>query len=86
VHWHGCRQHQEAFKPWHQLCSRLNFLVTEVLRYVTIDVLEPLWGGMRNAMRQATSIDEVSAVLRCQFFRRALSWYDNMICAASVGP
>jgi hypothetical protein len=87
---HDCRQHQEAFKPWHQLCSRLNFLVTEVLRYVTIDVLEPLWGGMRVAMRQATSIDEVGAVLCTQFSAPArLCYIQHRLCTAGgvlAGP
>ena len=54
-----CRSGQECFKPWHYLCSRLTFLVQEVLRYATIDVLEPLWEALEAAMKRATSMDEV---------------------------
>jgi hypothetical protein len=59
---HACRSGQECFKPWHYLCSRLTFLVQEVLRYATIDVLEPLWEALEAAMKRATSMDEVSSL------------------------
>lgn len=57
-----CRSDQALFRPWHLLCSQLLHVVVEVLRYTTIDVLEPLWADMHSRLQQAGNMDEVCGV------------------------
>lgn len=54
-----CREDQARFRPWHLLCSQLLYVVGEVLRFTTIDVLEPLWGEMEEQLGRAANMDEV---------------------------
>lgn len=54
------REDQDRFRPWHLLCSQLLAVVGEVLRYTSIDVLEPLWCDMYTRLLQAGNMDEVS--------------------------
>lgn len=53
------REDQALFRPWHLLCSQLQNVVVEVLRYTSIDVLEPLWCDMYGRLVQAGNMDEV---------------------------
>lgn len=46
-------------KPWCSLCSALLYFFQEYLRYLTFDVLEPLWLNLEEDIRRATSIDNV---------------------------
>jgi hypothetical protein len=39
-------------------------VVVEVLRYTSIDVLEPLWWHMFTRVKQAANMDEVRACVR----------------------
>lgn len=55
----SCRDDQARFRPWHLLCSQLQHVVIEVLRYTSIDVLEPLWADMYSRLVQAGNMDEV---------------------------
>jgi hypothetical protein len=41
------------------LCSQLTYVVGEVLRFTSIDVLEPLWGDMEARLLNAGNMDEV---------------------------
>ncbi|GBF91900.1 gamma-tubulin complex component [Raphidocelis subcapitata] len=56
------RADQERFRPWHTLCRGLTHVLTEYLRYVTTDVIEPLWMAMEERIARARDIDEV---MRC---------------------
>eukprot|EP00798_Chlamydomonas_sp_ICE-L_P000238 gene238-4000_t len=53
------------------LCHRLMYFIQEYLRYITFDVLEPLWATMEAGMRKAANMDEV---IKCHndFLRKAL--------------
>jgi hypothetical protein len=53
------REDQAHFRPWHLLCGQLQAVVGEVLRYTSIDVLEPLWCDMYARLVQAGNMDEV---------------------------
>jgi hypothetical protein len=44
----------------HALCGRLTFFIQEFLRYITFDVLEPLWTVMEAAILKATNLDQAS--------------------------
>lgn len=55
------RDDQLRFRPWHLLTSQLQYVVGEVLRFTTIDVLEPLWADMDGRIGGAASMDEASA-------------------------
>jgi hypothetical protein len=43
------------------LCSQLTYVVGEVLRFTSIDVLEPLWGDMQARLLNAGNMDEVGS-------------------------
>eukprot|EP00878_Enallax_costatus_P017723 GHUV01018620.1.p1 GENE.GHUV01018620.1~~GHUV01018620.1.p1 ORF type:complete len:416 (+),score=150.65 GHUV01018620.1:1476-2723(+) len=53
------KEDQARFRSWHLLCSQLLYVVSEVLRFTTIDVLEPLWGDMEGQLGRAVNMDEV---------------------------
>jgi hypothetical protein len=53
------REDQLLFRPWSLLCNQLQYVVGEVLRFATIDVLEPLWGDMEAHLARAANMDEV---------------------------
>lgn len=59
------REDQARFREWHLLCSKLLHVVGEVLRYTSIDVLEPLWCDMYARLVQAGNMDEVRMCARC---------------------
>ncbi|WIA09445.1 hypothetical protein OEZ85_008849 [Tetradesmus obliquus] len=50
---------QARWRSWHMLCSQLTYVVGEVLRFSSIDVLEPLWGELEARLLQAGNMDEV---------------------------
>ncbi|KAF6252370.1 Spc98 family-domain-containing protein [Scenedesmus sp. NREL 46B-D3] len=50
---------QQRWRAWHMLCSQLTYVVGEVLRFTSIDVLEPLWGDMEARLLGAGNMDEV---------------------------
>lgn len=47
------------FRPWSLLCNQLQYVVGEVMRFATIDVLEPLWGDMEAQLARAANMDDV---------------------------
>jgi hypothetical protein len=44
------------------LCSQLTYVVGEVLRFSSIDVLEPLWGELEARLLHAGNMDEVTKI------------------------
>ncbi|KAG2498904.1 hypothetical protein HYH03_003095 [Edaphochlamys debaryana] len=65
------RQRQMAVA--HALCHQLLFTVQELIRYGTLDVLEPLWGWLEEGVTQrAADVDAVIELHR-DFLRRAAS-------------
>ncbi|GFR43941.1 hypothetical protein Agub_g5080, partial [Astrephomene gubernaculifera] len=63
------RQKQMAVA--HALCQQLHFTVQELLRYGTLDVLEPLWNCLEEGvMQRAADVDQVIELHR-DFLRRA---------------
>lgn len=56
------RDDQARFRPWHLLCHQLLHVVGEVMRYTSIDVLEPLWCDMHTRLLQSRNMDEVRRV------------------------
>ena len=51
---------QARMRPWHALCRGLAHVLQEYLRFVTTDVLEPLWLEMEGAARRARDVEEVA--------------------------
>jgi hypothetical protein len=45
------------------LCSQLTYVVGEVLRFSSIDVLEPLWGELEARLLHAGNMDEVTSAI-----------------------
>ncbi|GIL70922.1 hypothetical protein Vretimale_4032 [Volvox reticuliferus] len=55
----------------HALCHQLHFTIQELLRYGTLDVLEPLWNCLEEGVQQrAADVDQVIEMHR-DFLRRA---------------
>eukprot|EP00775_Hariotina_reticulata_P011046 gene11046-11201_t len=65
------REDQLLFRPWSLLCNQLQYVVGEVMRFATIDVLEPLWGDMEAHLARAANMDDV-IVLHNSFLSAAL--------------
>lgn len=59
------REDQARWRSWHMLCSQLTYVVGEVLRFSSIDVLEPLWGELEARLLQAGNMDEVRSQMFC---------------------
>lgn len=61
-----CREGQDRVKLAYSLAQRLMFFVQEYLRYITFDILEPMWRSMEDGIRKAHNVDEVRANVTMQ--------------------
>jgi hypothetical protein len=71
------------------LCSQLTYVVGEVLRFTSIDVLEPLWGDMEGRLLNAGNMDEVrcgGGLCMCRIFCVKAADNKQIVCTCSTAP